>query len=79
MCIRDSADTVLNVPFQHHLAALMQSGLCGINLSQDIFTGNIFIYHTVDGLHLTNDLFQPTVQIVCIHTLFHLYSLLVLP
>ena len=64
-------DTVLDVAFQHHLPALVQGRLGRVDLGKDILAGNILVDHPVNGLHLPDDLFQPTVQIVGVHALSH--------
>ena len=62
---------VLDVPLENDLAAAVQRGLGRIDLRKNILAGNVLVHHAVDGLHLTDDLFEPTVQIVGVHTLFH--------
>ena len=57
-------DAVLDVAFQNHLTGLVQGGFGGIDLRQNIFAGDIFIDHAVDGLHLSDDLFQSAMQII---------------
>ena len=47
------------------------SGLGGVDLGQHILTGHVLVYHAVNGLHLADDLLQPPVQVVRIHTLSH--------
>jgi hypothetical protein len=69
-------DTVVDMSFQNNLPHFMQSGLSGIDLRQNILTGNVFIHHTVNGLNLTDDLFQSSVEIFRIHTLSHATGLL---
>ena len=67
-------DAVHNVPLQNHLAAAMQSGFGGIDLSQNVLAGHILVDHPVDGLHLTHDFLYAPVEILGIHTLFHSHS-----
>src|SRR5699024_7110597 len=64
-------DAVLDVSFQHHLAAPVQGGLGGVDLAEHVLAGNILVDHPVDGLDLADDLFQPTVQVIRVHTLSH--------
>ena len=56
-------DAVLDVAFQNHLTGLVQGRLGGIDLGKDVFAGDIFVDHAVDGLNLADDLFQSAVQI----------------
>ena len=44
------ADTMSNVTFQNDLANFIQRGFCRVDLRKDIFAGNIFVHHTVNGL-----------------------------
>ncbi len=46
-------------------------GLGGVDLGQHILTGHVLVYHAVNSLHLADDLLQPPVQVVRIHTLSH--------
>lgn len=68
-------DTVLDMPFQYNFSAAMERGFGGIDLRQYILAGDILVDHTVDSLYLSNDFFQTTMQIICIHALFHLFCL----
>ena len=54
-------DTVIDMPFQHDLTDFVQSGFGCIDLGENIFSGNIFINHTVNGLNLSDDFFQSAV------------------
>ena len=65
------SDTMLYVSFQYHLSCLVQCRFCCVYLRQYVFTGYIFIHHTVYGLYLTYDLLQSAMQIIRIHTLSH--------
>jgi hypothetical protein len=49
----------------------MQGGLGGIELRKNIFTGNVFVNHPVDCLHLSDNLLEAAMQIFGIHALFH--------
>jgi hypothetical protein len=64
-------DTVLDMALQNDLSNLMESRFGCIDLREHILTGNVLVYHAVDGLNLPDDFFQPAVQIVCVHTLSH--------
>ena len=64
-------DTMADVPLQYDLPHLMQGGLGGIELSKNIFTGNVFVNHPVDCLHLSDNLLEAAMQIFGIHALFH--------
>ena len=48
----------------------MERGFGGIDLCQYILAGDILVDHTVDSLYLSNDFFQTTMQIICIHALY---------
>ena len=63
--------TVADMPFQHHLPALVQGRFGRVQLGEDVLTGHILVDHPVNGLYLPRDLFQPPVQIFRIHTLPH--------
>ena len=65
------AHAVLDVPLENDLAAAVQRGFGRIDLRKNILAGDVLVHHAVDGLHLTDDLFEPTVQIVGVHTLSH--------
>ena len=49
----------------------MQGGLGGVDLGEDIFTGDIFVHHFVDGVDLSDNFSESSVQIGRIHALFH--------
>ena len=66
---------VLDMPLQHHLAAPVEGGLGRVDLGQDVLTGDVLVDHPVDGLHLSDNLLQPAVQVVRVHTLSHCHSL----
>ena len=66
-----SPDTMADVPLQYDMPHLMQGGLGGIELSKNIFTGNVFVNHPVDCLHLSDNLLEAAMQIFGIHALFH--------
>ena len=68
-------DAVLDVPLQNDFSASVQSGFCGIDLGENILAGHVFVHHPVNGLYLSDDFFQPAVQVFCIHTLFHVQVL----
>ena len=65
------AHAVLDVSLKHDLAAAVQRGFGRIDLRKNILAGDVLVHHAVNGLHLTDDLFEPAVQIVGVHTLFH--------
>ena len=56
-------DAVLDVAFQNHLTGLVQGRFGGVDLGENVFTGDILVDHAVDGLDLADDLFQSAVQI----------------
>ena len=62
---------MLDVPLENDLAAAVQRGFGRIDLRKNILARDVLVHHAVNGLHLTDDLFEPTVQIVGVHTLFH--------
>ena len=64
-------DAVLDMPFQDHLAAAVQRGFGGVDLCQHILARHILVDHTVNRLHLPDDLFEAAVQIFRVHTLLH--------
>ena len=64
-------DTVANMPLQNHLSASVKRRFGSIDLSKNILTGDIFIYHSVNRLNLTNDFLESAVQIIRIHALSH--------
>ena len=51
-------DTVANMPLQNHLSASVKRRFGSIDLSKNILTGDIFIYHSVNRLNLTNDFLE---------------------
>ena len=55
------ADTVVDVPFQNDLSDLVQGGLGGVDLGEDVLAGDVLIDHAVDGLHLSDNFFQAAV------------------
>ena len=54
-------DTVANMPLQNHLSASVKRRFGSIDLSKNILTGDIFIYHSVNRLNLTNDFLESAV------------------
>jgi hypothetical protein len=62
-------DAVVQVSFQYYLPHLVQGTLGGVNLHQNIFTGNVLIYHFVYRGKLPDYFFHPAVQIFRVHTL----------
>ena len=68
------AHAVLDMALEDNLTYFMKCRFYRIDLRQDILAGHVLFHHTVDRLHLTDDLFQATVKIICIHTLFHFAS-----
>ena len=65
-----------DVALQHHLSAAVEGGLGRVDLREHILAGHILVHHPVDGLNLSDDLFQAAVQIVRVHTLSHSGDLL---
>lgn len=70
-CSMPSRTQCLMCPLENDLAAAVQRGFGCIDLRKNILARDVLVHHAVDGLHLTDDLFEPTVQIVSVHTLFH--------
>lgn len=64
-------DTMVQMTLQNDLPHLMQGAFCGVDLDEDLFTGDVLIHHFVDGFDLPQDLVQPSVQIIAIHTFAH--------
>ena len=65
------ANTVVDVSFEHNLAAAMQRRFGGVDLHEDILAGNVLIDHAVNSLNLSDDFFEPAVKIFRIHALTH--------
>ena len=63
------ADAVLDVPFEHDLAAAVERGFRRVDLGENALAGDVLVDHPVNGLCLPDDLFQSAVQIVCVHAL----------
>ena len=55
-------DTVIYVTLKNNLSRLVQSGFCGVYLSQYILAGNVLIYHTINCVDLTDYFFQASVS-----------------
>ena len=68
------AHAVLDMALEDNLSYFMKCRFYRIDLRQYILARHVLIHHTFDRLHLTDDLFQVTVKIICIHTLFHFAS-----
>ena len=68
-------DTVLDVALQDHLSAAVERGFRGVDLGQHILARHVLVHHAVDGLYLSDDLFQAAVQVFRIHTLLHVHDL----
>ena len=65
------SDAVVDVTLQNDLTCLVQRRFCGVYLRNNILAGNVLVYHAVNGIHLTDYFFQPSVQIICVHTVLH--------
>ena len=65
------SDAVVDVTLQNDLTCLVQRRFCGVYLRKNILAGNVLVYHAVNGIHLTDYFFQPSVQIICVHTVLH--------
>ncbi len=65
------ADTMPDVPLQHYLAASVERRPCRVELRENVLAGNIFIHHPVYRLNLPDNFFEPAVQVLGIHTMFH--------
>ena len=61
-------------PPQHHLTAAVEGRFGGVDLGENVLAGYVLGHHPVDGLHLSDDLFQPAVQVIGVHTLFCVQS-----
>lgn len=70
-CSMPSLTQCLDVSLQHDLAAAVERRPCRIDLRENVLAGNIFIHHPVYRLDLPDDFFEPAVQVLGIHTLFH--------
>lgn len=64
-------DAVFYVSLKNDLSNLVQGGFGGVYLRKYILAGYILVYHTVYGLYLAYYFFEPPVQILRIHALFH--------
>lgn len=64
-------DAMLDVSLEHYLAAAVERRPCRIDLRENVLAWNIFIHHPVYRLNLPDDFFEPAVQVLGIHTLFH--------
>ena len=67
-------DAMLDVPFEHDLAAAVERGFCRVDLGENVLAGDVLVDHPVNGLYLPDDLFQSAVQIVRVHALPHRVS-----
>ena len=56
--------TMVYMTFQNNLAHFVKSGLCRVDLGEDILTGDIFVDHPVDRLNLSDDFFQTAVKVI---------------
>ena len=65
------AHAVLKMAFEDNLANLVKGAFGCIDLHEDVLAGDILVDHAVDGLHLTDDLFEAPVKIRRIHALLH--------
>ena len=65
------ADAVLDVALEHDLAAAVQRRFGRVELRKNVLAGDVLVDHAVDGLHLTDDFFEPAVQIFRVHALSH--------
>ena len=65
------SDAVVDVTLQNDLTCLVQRRFCGVYLRKNILAGNVLVYHAVNGIYLTDYFFQPSVQIICVHTFLH--------
>ena len=65
---------VLDVPLENDLAAAVQRGFGRIDLRKNILARDVLVHHAVNGLHLTDDLFEPTVHVETVCLLSKLQS-----
>ena len=70
-CSMPSRTQCLMCPSSTTWPHLVQGGLGGVDLGKHILAGHVLVHHPVDGLYLSDDLFQPAVQVICVHTLPH--------
>lgn len=68
--------TMADMSLKDKLTAFVECRFCGVDLRQNILTGNVLIYHSVNRLHLTDNSAKSFVQSLVIHTVFHKKSLL---
>ena len=64
-------NAMMEVTLQNDLSHSVERRFGRIDLGQHIFTGDILLHHTVNRLHLSDNFFQSSVQVFCIHTLSH--------
>ena len=56
-------DTVPDMSLQHHFAAAVQGRARSVDLRENVLARNILVDHPVNGLNLTDDLFQAAMQV----------------
>ena len=56
-------DAMLDMSLQHHFAAAVQGRTRSVDLRENVLARNILVDHPVNGLNLTDDLFQAAMQV----------------
>ena len=70
-CRMCPSSTTLPHPLSADLAASVERRPCRVELRENVLAGNIFIHHPVYRLNLPDNFFEPAVQVLGIHTMFH--------
>ena len=68
------ADAVVQMTFEDDLPDLVERLYRGVYLDQNILAGDILIHHFIDRVYLTDYFTEPPVQIIGVHTLFHILT-----
>lgn len=66
------AHTMIQMSLKDDLADFVQGAFGRIDLNKDVLARYILVDHLVDGIALTDDLFETTMEIVGIHALAHM-------
>ena len=56
-------DAMLDMSLQYHFAAAVQGRACSVDLRENVLARNILVDHPVNGLNLTDDLFQAGMKV----------------
>jgi hypothetical protein len=71
------SNTMIQMTLQNHLSGFMQSPFGRIHLYQYILAGDILVNRLVNRFELPYDFVRPSVQIIRVHTLAHVATLLI--